>query len=96
VKQKTRRTNGHSLRQIIDILNPVLRGWFQYFKHSRRLTFKIVDGWVRRRLRSILRRHRGTHGIANGADNLRWPNAYFRQMGLFTMVEAHRQLIQSH
>jgi RNA-directed DNA polymerase len=96
VRQYTRRTNGRSLRQLIDILNPILRGWFQYFKHSRSLTFKIVDGWIRRRLRSILRRNRGTHGIANGADNLRWPNAFFRQMGLFTMFEAHRQLIQSH
>lgn len=96
VRQWTRRTNNRSMRQLIDILNPILRGWFQYFKHSRASTFKIVDGWVRRRLRSILRRYRGTRGIANGADNLRWPNDYFRQMGLFTMVEAHRKLIQSH
>lgn len=96
VRQWTGRSNSHSLRQLIDILNPILRGWFQYFKHSRTTTFKIVDGWVRRRLRSILRRHRRTRGIANGGDNLRWPNAYFRQMGLFTMVEAHRQLIRPH
>jgi RNA-directed DNA polymerase len=95
VRQQTRRSNGHSLRQLIDTLNPILRGWFEYFKHSNRATFKIVDGWVRRRLRSILRRYRRTRGIANGGDNLRWRNAYFRRMGLFTMVEAHRQLIQS-
>lgn len=96
VRQWTGRSNGHSLRQLMAILNPILRGWFQYFKHSRTTTFKIVDGWVRRRLRSILRRHHRMRGIANGGDNLRWPNAYFRQMGLFTMVEAHRQLIRSH
>jgi RNA-directed DNA polymerase len=95
VRQWTRRSNSRSVRQLIEILNPILSGWFQYFKHSRASTFKIVDGWVRRRLRSILRRYRRTRGIANGADNLRWPNAYFRQMGLFTMVEAHRKLIQS-
>jgi len=96
VRQWTGRSNSHSLRQLIDILNPILRGWFSYFKHSRATTFKLVDGWVRRRLRSILRRYRRTRGIANGGDNLRWPNAYFRQMGLFTMVEAHRTLIRSH
>lgn len=96
VRQWTGRSNSHSLRQLIDILNPILRGWFQYFKHSRATTFEIVDGWVRRRLRSILRRHRRTRGIANGGDNLLYPNAYFRRMGLFTMVEAHRQLIRSH
>ena len=27
----TRRTNGQSLRQIIQMLNPILRGWFEYF-----------------------------------------------------------------
>lgn len=95
VRQRTRRTNGHSLRQLIDMLNPVLRGWFNYFKHSRALTFKIVDGWVRRRLRSILRRNLKRRGLSNGGDHLRWPNAYFRQMGLFTMMEAHALLIRS-
>lgn len=96
VRQWTRRTNGRSLRQLIDKLNPILRGWFEYFKHSRPKTFKIVDGWVRRRLRSILRQHHGRGGISHGTDHQRWPNAYFRRMGLFTMTEAHRQLIQSH
>ncbi len=96
IRERTRRTNGHSLARIIETLNDILRGWFGYFKHSHRYAFTSIDGWVRRRLRTILRRRQHRRGLARGADHQRWPNAYFQQMGLFTMVEAHRLLIQSH
>jgi RNA-directed DNA polymerase len=95
VRERTRRTNGHSLGRIIEIINPILRGWFAYFKHSHFYAFTSVDGWVRRRLRTILRRRQHHRGLARGADHQRWPNLFFRQMGLFTMCEAHRVLIQS-
>src|SRR5205823_7149175 len=95
IRERTRRTNGYSLERIIEIINPILRGWFAYFKHSDSYAFKSVDGWVRRRLRTILRRRQHRRGLARGADHQRWPNAFFQQMGLFTMVEAHRLLIQS-
>jgi RNA-directed DNA polymerase len=95
IRERTRRYNGHSLERIVENINPVLRGWFAYFKHANSYTFKLIDGWVRRRLRTILRRRQHRRGLARGADHQRWPNAYFRQMGLFTMVEAHRMLIQS-
>ena len=36
-------------------LNPTLRGWFEYFKHSYAPNVPQLDGWIRRRLRSILR-----------------------------------------
>ncbi len=95
IRERTRRTNGYSLERIIEIINPILRGWFAYFKHSDSYTFKSVDGWVRRRLRTILRRRQHRRGLARGVDHQRWPNAFFQQMGLFTMVAAHRLLIQS-
>jgi RNA-directed DNA polymerase len=95
LRERTRRTNGHSLEQIIETLNPILRGWFAYFKHSDLYAFKAIDGWIRRRLRTILRRRQRRRGLACGADHQRWPNAFFQQMGLFTMCEARRLLIQS-
>ena len=58
-------------------------------------TFTSIDGWVRRRLRTILRKRQHRRGLARGVDHQRWPNAFFEQMGLFTMCEAHRMLIQS-
>lgn len=95
IRDRTRRSNGHSLERIIENINAILRGWFAYFKHSNSYTFKLVDGWVRRRLRTILRRRQRRRGLARGSDHQRWPNAYFQQRGLFTMCEAHRLLIQS-
>ncbi len=95
VRPLTRRTNGHSLKQTIETLNPILRGWFGYFQHSHPATFKGVDGWVRGRLRSILRKRRKRRGRARGSDHQRWPNAYFIEQGLFTMAIAHAQICQS-
>ena len=95
LRQITRRSNGHSLRQIIDEANAVLRGWFEYFQHSHPRVFPNLDAWVRRRIRSILRGRRGLRGISRGRDHQRWPIAFFLQRGLFTMAEAHVQLIRS-
>jgi RNA-directed DNA polymerase len=88
VRGLTKRNNGHSLETIIARLNPVLRGWFEYFKHSHRRTFTSLDGWVRMRLRSILRRRHKKRGVGRGWSNIRWPNAYFAKLGLFTMTTA--------
>jgi RNA-directed DNA polymerase len=95
VGSKTKRSNGRSLAVIIEDVNRTLRGWFEYFKHSHKPTFPIVDKWVRRRLRSILRKRIGLHGISRGYDHYRWPNEFFRVHGLFSLVEAHRALLQS-
>ncbi len=35
IRHKTRRTRGDSLGCIIADLNPILRGWFHYFKHTQ-------------------------------------------------------------
>lgn len=95
IRAKTGRTAGHSLSVIIADINRTLRGWFEYFKHSHRATFPPLDGWMRRRLRNILRKRHGRKGIASGLDNLRWPNAYFAKQGLFSLREAHAQARQS-
>jgi len=95
VRAKTRRTAGHSLRTIIDDLNPVLRGWYAYFQHSYRTTFPGIDGWIRGRLRSLLRRRRGAKGIACGDDHHRWTNAFFAEHGLFGLQRAHALAGQS-
>jgi RNA-directed DNA polymerase len=95
VRVKTKRTAGDSLSQIIEDLNRTLRGWFEYFKHSHRSTFAPLDGWIRRRLRNILRKQRGQSGISRAFDNLRWPNAFFAQHGLFSLQDAYAQARQS-
>jgi RNA-directed DNA polymerase len=97
VRAKTGRTIGCSLERVIADLNPTLRGWFEYFKHSHRWTFRMLDGWIRRRLRSLLRKQTKRQGIAqtNGADQTRWPNAFFDGHGLFRLQHAHAAACQS-
>ena len=72
-------------------VNPTLRGWFEYFKHSRERTFGTLDGWIRRRLRSLLRKQKKLRGIADsrGADQTRWPNRFFADHGLFSLQTAY-------
>jgi RNA-directed DNA polymerase len=51
----TRRTNGRSLSEIIAQVNPILRGWYGYFRDSHSTGLSGPDGWLRRRLRAMLR-----------------------------------------
>jgi hypothetical protein len=41
------------------------------------------------RLRSILRYRQGRRGRGRGTDHHRWPNAFFAEHGLFSLVAAH-------
>lgn len=96
VRAKTRRNHGHSLEHIIAELNPILRGWFQYFQLAHDTSFPKLDGYVRMRLRSILRqRHKGK-GRGGGYDHFRWPNAFFAKHGLFCLTAARAQIAQPH
>jgi len=95
LRQATRRTSGQSLTRIIATINLRLRGWFEYFKHSHKSTFPSVDGYVRGRLRSLLRKRQKRKGRGRGADHQRWPNAFFAAQGLFSLKEAHALACQS-
>ena len=44
IRQKTGRTRSGSLRHITADLNPMLRGWFGYFKHARSCISSIIRG----------------------------------------------------
>ncbi len=92
VRAKTSRSRGDSLDRIISDLNPMLRGWFGYFKHATPALFGVLDGFVRRRLRAILRKQAKRPGIGRcAADHQRWPNAFFAAHGLFTLHAAYAQ-----
>ena len=76
-------------------MNPVLRGWFGYFKHSYKTTFGHLDGWVRMRLGSLLRKRQKKRGRGRGGDHQRWPNKFFADAGLHSLKTAHDLLRQS-
>lgn len=96
VRDKTRRHRGETMATIVADLNPLLRGWFAYFKHAHRTTFPMLDGFIRRRLRAALRKQTKRPGLGRTyADHKRWPNAYFTAAGLFTLTTAHQLASQS-
>jgi RNA-directed DNA polymerase len=96
VRARTVRSRGDSLERIIHDLNPMLRGWFGYFKHATPALYGALDGFVRRRLRAILRKQEKRPGIGRcAADHQRWPNAFFAAHGLFTLRTAFEQARRS-
>jgi len=96
IRAKTKRNEGHSIDYVIASLNPTLKGWYGYFQHAHRFTFSSVDGFLRRRLRAMLRRQKHRPGQGRCLrDHQQWPNAFFADLGLFTMYEAHHLARQS-
>ena len=52
IRKITKRNRGVSFEQIISELNLKLRGWFEYFKHTKsKGLFRELDAWIRRKLR---------------------------------------------
>ena len=89
IRVKTKRTRGDSLACIVVDLNRTLRGWFGYFKHAHPGTFVALDKFIRRRLRSLLRKQEKRPGYGRcQADHQRWPNAFFAQAGLLALHTA--------
>ena len=93
LRAKTKLTNGNSLKDIISGLNASLRGWFNYFKFCSATSWAWAefDKWVRFRLRAILDKRRkggGKKRRGRGHAHYRWPNAYFTEHGLFSLVSA--------
>ena len=99
IRSKTKLTNGHSLVEIIRSLNATLRGWYNYFKYCSASSFawKEIDQRVRFRLRAILdtrrkggrKRRRG-----RGHAHIRWPNAFFTELELFSLVSSPKLVRQ--
>jgi RNA-directed DNA polymerase len=89
IRRRTQRSSGVSLSTTIQRINPILRGWFGYFKHAGRPAFGGIDSWIRMRLRSILRKGCKRRGRGRGRDHQRWPNRYFAEAGLFSLERAH-------
>lgn len=96
IRSQTGRSRSGSLEQIIRELNPMLRGWFEYFKHADPYDFQALDGMVRRRLRALLSTRAKRRCYGKGLRLSRtWPNTFFAEQGLFTLKTAHALASQS-
>ena len=89
VRAQTSRLDGRSWECIVIGLNRSLKGWYGYFQHSQANTFATVDGYVRRRLRSLLEKRRGRTRQGLGSAHQRWPNQWFAHGGLLSLAAEH-------
>jgi RNA-directed DNA polymerase len=82
VKELTRRGRCHQdLRIVIADLNPVLRGWGNYFRTGNAAKqFVAIDGYVVRRLRSLRVKRKGRQ--LRPSEAMRWDRDYFEAFGL--------------
>jgi len=81
LKQVFRSHRSRPVAEVIARINPVLRGWMQYFAfgHSSRC-FSYVRDWVEKKVRSHLARGRPRHGFGWK----RWSRAWlYGELGLF-------------
>ena len=55
VRKTLREAGGGSLKQAVERLNPVLRGWVAYFRLTEvKGVLEELDGWIRHKLRALL------------------------------------------
>ena len=82
VRELTPRRRCHrDARCVIAELNPVLRGWGQYFQTGNAANhFLDVDAYVEKRLRGLRVKRAGRNLRAGQAE--RWDRAYFESLGL--------------
>ena len=81
--------------QIVAELNPILRGWYGYFKYSLPTAMTRVDEWVRERTRHIIRKRHKRRGMVKGRERTEYPNTWFAAQGLFSLKNAQAQWLQS-
>ena len=85
VKAKTGRNRvGADIRDVIADLNPLLRGWGNYFRTGNAAAkFQRVDDYVVQRLRGLLVKKHGRNLHAGRADH--WTEDWFNGHGLYRL-----------
>jgi RNA-directed DNA polymerase len=82
---RRRRAGMRDIREVIAILNPVLRGWGNYFRTGNAADkFVQIDDYVRSRLRHLLIKRKGRHLRPGEAD--RWTRDWFWGLGLHRLM----------
>lgn len=93
IRSKTRRKQKHGMKEVINQLNPILRGWYGYYKYVIPNQRQKLDSWIRMRLRSIYRKQHRKRGRGRGSDHQKWPNRHFEELGLFSLGQVHDETL---
>jgi group II intron reverse transcriptase/maturase len=82
VRLATRRQQGRNVQEVIRLLNPILRGFGNYYRQTNaKGLFQKLDEWIRMRLRCFMEKKRAVK-----LQNYRIPNALLASMGLVSLV----------
>jgi RNA-directed DNA polymerase len=85
VRLATRRQQGRNVQEVISLLNPVLRGFGNYYLRANvKGLFEKLDEWIRMRVRCFMEKKRAVKH-----QNRRIPNALLEQMGLLSLTGLH-------
>jgi RNA-directed DNA polymerase len=81
LKEQFRRLDSQPVGRVIAVINPILRGWVNYFRIGNASgCFKVVKDWVEKKVRRHLMRARGRRGFGWK----RWSRAWlYTTLGLF-------------
>jgi RNA-directed DNA polymerase len=86
VKARTgrHRVGVRDIRIVIEELNPILRGWGNYFRTGNAANkFRQIDSYVVRRLRTLLIKKRGRN--LRHEHYVRWTEDWFNRLGLYRL-----------
>lgn len=81
VRNTTRRQQGNNLQFVIKNLNPIIRGWGNYYRKSNiKSLFRDLDQWIRMRIRAFIEKKK-----AIMHQNRRIPNKWLVEQGLVSL-----------
>jgi RNA-directed DNA polymerase len=84
-----RRYRSQPVRRVIEEINPILRGWVNYFTvgHSSRC-FSLIKLWVEKKIRRHLMRARGRQGFGWKRWSAQW---LYDKLGIFNNYRVRRR-----
>ncbi len=90
LKEKMRRFKGQPVPRMIQVINPVLRGWVNYFRiGTSSKCFSYIRNWVDKKVRRHLMRQRQRKGFGWS----RWSNDFlYQKLGLFNDYKIKRYI----
>jgi RNA-directed DNA polymerase len=85
-----RRSRSQPLRGVIDQINPILRGWVNYFAiGNSSKCFSFIRMWVEKKIRRLLSKARQRRGFGWKRWSSRW---LYSELGLFKEYKVQRRL----
>ena len=88
LKENFRRFQSQPIGRVIELINPILRGWVNYFAvgHSSRC-FSFIRDWVEKKVRRHLMRARKLRGFGWKRWSRRW---LYQELGLYDQYRVQR------